>query len=110
MLWRGGSRPPPPPTTVPSFPPREPPPPPPAPRCPPWPPGGARRPSPGTPSPPGPSPRPTAEQQEAINAAGAQAGCHTCGTTDPGPQSGTWIGDPQPPTAVNPPDNPQVYL
>lgn len=30
---------------------------------------------------------------EAINPAGAQAGCHTCGTPDPGTQSGNWRRD-----------------
>lgn len=80
------------------------------PTVPPLPPGVGPGPYAGPSVPSGPSPRPTAGQQEAINAAGAQAGCHTCGTTDPGTQSGNWIGDHQPPTAINPPGNPQVYL
>ena len=77
---------------------------------PPLPPGVGPGPFAGPSVPAGPSSRPTAGQQEAINAAGALAGCHTCGTTNPGTQSGNWIGDHQPPTAINPPDNPQVYL
>jgi RHS repeat-associated protein len=80
------------------------------PPVPPLPPGVGPGPFAGPSVPAGPSPRPTAGQQEAINAAGAQAGCHTCGTTDPGTQSGNWIGDHQPPTAINPPGNPQIYL
>src|SRR5262249_7902071 len=63
----------------------------------------------GNPIPAGPSPRPTAEQQGAINAEGEINGCHTCGTSDPGTLSGNWIGDHQPPTALNPTGNPQVY-
>ena len=78
--------------------------------APPLPPGVGPGPFAGPSVPAGPSPRPTAGQQEAINAAGAQAGCHTCGTTDPGTQSGNWIGDHQPLTALNPAGNPQVYL
>jgi len=80
------------------------------PPVPPLPPGVGPGPFTGPSVPAGPSPRPTAGQQEAINAAGAQAGCHTCGTTDPGTESGNWIGDHQPPTAINPAGNPQVYL
>ena len=60
--------------------------------------------------PAGPSPRPTREQQGQINDAGAQGGCHTCGTSDPGTKSGNWVGDHQPPTVLNPPGGPQVYL
>jgi hypothetical protein len=63
----------------------------------------------GTPIPAGPSSTPTAEQQGEINAEGDANGCHTCGTTDPGTKSGNWVGDHQPPTALNPPGNPQVY-
>jgi hypothetical protein len=63
----------------------------------------------GTPIPAGPSPTPTADQQGQINQEGDINGCHTCGTTDPGTKSGNWVGDHQPPTALNPPGNPQVY-
>jgi RHS repeat-associated protein len=80
------------------------------PPVPPLPPGVGPGPFAGPSVPAGPSPRPTAGQQEAINDAGTQAGCHTCGTTDPDTQSGNWIGDHQPPTAINPPGNPQIYL
>jgi len=60
--------------------------------------------------PAGPSARPTREQQGQINDAGAAGGCHTCGSTDPGTKSGNWVGDHQPPTSLNPPGEPQVYL
>ena len=59
--------------------------------------------------PAGPSPRPTAGQQGQINDIGNTTGCHTCGTTDPGTKSGNWVGDHQPPTALNPEGDPQVY-
>jgi hypothetical protein len=63
----------------------------------------------GEPIPAGPSATPTKEQQDQINAEGEKHGCHTCGTRDPGTKSGNWIGDHQPPTALNPPGNPQNY-
>ena len=59
--------------------------------------------------PAGPSDTPTKEQQEQINQAGQQSGCHTCGTTNPGTKSGNWVGDHQPPTALNPSGGAQVY-
>ena len=59
--------------------------------------------------PAGPSGRPTPEQQAAINEMGNAHGCHTCGTKNPGTQTGNWVGDHQPSTALNPPGNPQVY-
>jgi RHS repeat-associated protein len=59
--------------------------------------------------PAGPSARPTATQQAAINEIGDAHGCSTCGATSPGTKSGNWVGDHQPPTALNPPGNPQVY-
>ena len=46
--------------------------------------------------------RPTAEQQRAVNRAGDQYGCHTCGTPDPGTKSGNWVLDHQPPSAFKP--------
>ena len=59
--------------------------------------------------PAGPSARPTKEQQGQINDIGNVDGCHTCGTTDPGTKSGNWVGDHQPPTALNPQGKPQSY-
>ncbi len=53
--------------------------------------------------PAGPSARPTAAQQRAINEMGDAHGCSTCGATTPGTTSGNWVGDHQPPTALNPP-------
>jgi RHS repeat-associated protein len=61
------------------------------------------------PIPAGPSPTPTKEQQGQINQEGDTHGCHTCGTNNPGTASGNWVGDHQPPTALNPPGGPQVY-
>jgi len=59
--------------------------------------------------PAGPSPRPTAAQQSAINEMGEAHGCSTCGATSPGTQSGKWVGDHQPPTALNSSGGPQTY-
>jgi RHS repeat-associated protein len=59
--------------------------------------------------PAGPSPRPTSAQQSAINEMGNAHGCSTCGTTSPGTKTGNWVGDHQPPTALNPKGSPQVY-
>jgi len=59
--------------------------------------------------PAGPTARPTAAQQAAINEMGDAHGCNTCGTSNPGTQSGNWVGDHQPPTALNPPGGAQVY-
>jgi hypothetical protein len=59
--------------------------------------------------PAGPSARPTAAQQRAINEMGEAHGCSTCGTTTPGTKTGNWVGDHQPPTALNPPGGAQVY-
>lgn len=43
-----------------------------------------------------------AEQRE-INALGEANGCHTCGNTNPGTKSGSFIGDHQQPSAFGPP-------
>jgi hypothetical protein len=59
--------------------------------------------------PAGPSATPTKDQQDKINEIGQDTGCHTCGAKDPGTKSGNFVGDHQPPTALNPPGNPQVY-
>jgi RHS repeat-associated protein len=59
--------------------------------------------------PAGPSARPTAAQQKAINEMGDAHGCNTCGATTPGTKSGNWVGDHQPPTALNTSGGPQVY-
>ena len=40
---------------------------------------------------------------------GEAHGCHTCGARTPGTKSGNWVGDHQPPTALNPEGKPQVY-
>ena len=55
------------------------------------PPGVGPGPYAGPSVPAGPGPRPTADQQQAINAAGAEAGCHTCGTTDRARSRGTGL-------------------
>jgi RHS repeat-associated protein len=59
--------------------------------------------------PAGPSARPTAAQQSAINEMGEAHGCSTCGAPTPGTKSGNWVGDHQPPTALNNDGGPQVY-
>jgi len=59
--------------------------------------------------PAGPSARPTAAQQSAINEMGNAHGCNTCGATSPGTKTGNWVGDHQPPTALNTSGGPQVY-
>ena len=46
--------------------------------------------------------RPTAGERAAVNAEGAETGCHSCGATDPGTKSGNFVPDHQPPTAMNP--------
>jgi RHS repeat-associated protein len=50
----------------------------------------------------------TAAQQRAINEIGNQYGCHTCGCPSPGTQSGNWVLDHQPPTAMTLPGQSQV--
>jgi RHS repeat-associated protein len=59
--------------------------------------------------PAGPSARPTAAQQRAINEMGDAHGCNTCGGTNPGTVDGHWVGDHQPPTALNSSGGAQVY-
>jgi RHS repeat-associated protein len=44
----------------------------------------------------------TPDERAATNAEGADKGCHTCGTTDPGTKSGNFVPDHQPPTSLNP--------
>lgn len=43
----------------------------------------------------------TDDERRAINRIGAETGCHSCGTKDPGTRSGNFIGDLQPPSALN---------
>jgi hypothetical protein len=59
--------------------------------------------------PAGPGARPSPSQQSAINQMGDAHGCSTCGTNTPGTKSGNWVGDHQPPTALNSNGGPQVY-
>ena len=59
--------------------------------------------------PAGPSARPTTAQQGAINEMGDAHGCSTCGASSPGTKSGNWVGDHQPPTALNTSGGPQTY-
>jgi RHS repeat-associated protein len=61
------------------------------------------------PIPAGPTPRPTRAQQGRIDESGKENGCHACGAKDPGTKSGHFIGDHQPPNALNPEGGPQVY-
>ncbi|MBF5044513.1 MULTISPECIES: RHS repeat-associated core domain-containing protein [Myxococcaceae] len=49
----------------------------------------------------------TQEERDAVNAEGADKGCHTCGTKDPGTKSGNFIPDHQPPSATVEPGTPQ---
>jgi len=49
----------------------------------------------------------TAGEQAGVNAEGAAGGCHSCGSRDPGTKSGNFVGDHQPPTALNPPGEAQ---
>lgn len=44
----------------------------------------------------------TQDERDAINNAGRDTGCHTCGETDPGTKSGNHIPDHQPANALNP--------
>jgi hypothetical protein len=44
----------------------------------------------------------TADEREEINKIGAESGCHTCGSIDPGTSSGNFVPDHQPPSALNP--------
>ncbi|QIL80978.1 RHS repeat protein [Diaphorobacter sp. HDW4A] len=49
----------------------------------------------------------TPEERDSINDIGDATGCHTCGSTVPGTNSGNWIPDHQPPNALNPDAGPQ---
>ncbi len=44
----------------------------------------------------------TNEERDGINQIGAETGCHTCGTTEPGTSSGNFVPDHQLPSALNP--------
>jgi RHS repeat-associated protein len=57
---------------------------------------------------PASGPRIKAAEQRAVNAEGAQNGCHTCGAQSPGTKSGNWVGDHQPATALNSSGAPQT--
>ena len=56
---------------------------------------------------PATGPRVTADQQRQVDRIGNESGCHTCGTRNPGTQSGHWVGDHQPSTRLNPPGGQQ---
>jgi hypothetical protein len=43
----------------------------------------------------------TDEERDEINHIGVEAGCHTCGTRNPGTSSGNFVLDHQPPNALN---------
>jgi hypothetical protein len=49
----------------------------------------------------------TQAERAAINRIGETSGCHTCGTRTPGTQSGNFVPDHQPPTALNTNNAPQ---
>jgi hypothetical protein len=49
----------------------------------------------------------TPQEIQQIDDIGAETGCHTCGTKDPGTKSGHFIPDHQQPSALNPPGEPQ---
>ncbi|HVO79498.1 MAG TPA: RHS repeat-associated core domain-containing protein [Terriglobales bacterium] len=49
----------------------------------------------------------TSAERAEINRIGSETGCHTCGTTNPGTKSGSFIPDHQPPSALNPSGQPQ---
>ncbi len=51
--------------------------------------------------------RATARQQQEIDRIGQDSGCHTCGATNPGTQSGHHVLDHQPPTKLNSTGNEQ---
>jgi RHS repeat-associated protein len=60
----------------------------------------------GTPA-SGPEPKFTPEERNAVNQQGQSTGCHTCGATNPGTKSGNHIPDHQPPSKLNPNNQPQ---
>jgi hypothetical protein len=49
----------------------------------------------------------TANERAKINEIGAETGCHTCGTRDPGTLPGNFVCDHQPPNALNIPGDAQ---
>ena len=49
----------------------------------------------------------TNDEREKINEIGKKSGCHTCGTDDPETDSGNWVLDHQPPSALIRPGQPQ---
>jgi hypothetical protein len=49
----------------------------------------------------------TADERAKINEIGAETGCHTCGTRDPGTLLGNFVCDHQPPNAINIPGEAQ---
>jgi len=55
----------------------------------------------------GPKVRLTGDEQSEIDRIGSETGCHTCGTKDPGTKSGHFVGDHQPPSRLNPYNEPQ---
>lgn len=54
--------------------------------------------------------RATAAEQREINRIGRETGCHTCGSKDPGRESGNFTADHQPSTALTEPGEPQIFL
>jgi hypothetical protein len=49
----------------------------------------------------------TTDEREEINRIGGETGCHTCGTKEPGTNSGNFIPDHQPPSSLNSSGDPQ---
>jgi RHS repeat-associated protein len=49
----------------------------------------------------------TKGEREAVNKAGQETGCHTCGTKDAGTKSGNFVPDHQPPSGLNQNNQPQ---
>jgi RHS repeat-associated protein len=49
----------------------------------------------------------TSAERAAINRIGAETGCHSCGSLDPGTKSGNFVPDHQPVTSLSPPGTPQ---
>ena len=50
----------------------------------------------------------TPPERAEINRIGSETGCHTCGTTDPGTNSGNFVPDHQPVSALNTSGAPQL--
>ncbi len=57
---------------------------------------------------PATGPTATRGERSQVNQQGAEQGCHTCGASEPGTQSGNWVPDHQPATALNPEGGPQT--